>query len=298
MSSVFPNVGQPAALPKPRYVYRSARSTDFALERPVLESVTIEKVARAHVYPRHQHLDYQLILAQRGSYRCRLNGATIKLAPRDVLIVKRGDWHEDICARGLRYLAVNFDLAGNDNGRAEDILFNPDVTAEEQIIRGPNREIWRIVGRMRQEVRRADHLLSHFENALLLELFWSLVRALPTPRLSPIFLQRSAAQAFNDRVRRLFDAHLTENLSVRALAAKLGISVRTLTKHCQKNVGRPPARAFTHHKIEYAARVLRHSDVPIKELSHRLGFQDQYHFSKVFRRYLGVPPSRYRVVPK
>ncbi|MEO5958090.1 MAG: helix-turn-helix domain-containing protein [Opitutaceae bacterium] len=50
--------------------------------------------------------------------------------------------------------------------------------------------------------------------------------------------------------------------------------------------------------MEYAARALRQSEVPIKEISHRLGFQNQYHFSRVFRRYLGSPPSTYRDAPK
>jgi iron complex transport system substrate-binding protein len=121
---------------------------------------------------------------------------------------------------------------------------------------------------------------------------------LPRERLSPIFLQQSAAQAFSERLRRLFEDHLGENLSAVGIAAQLGVSVRTLTKRCREVVGRPPARAFLHYKMEYAAQALRRSDIPIKEISHRLGFQNQYHFSRVFRRYLGAPPSSYREMPK
>jgi AraC family transcriptional regulator, arabinose operon regulatory protein len=50
--------------------------------------------------------------------------------------------------------------------------------------------------------------------------------------------------------------------------------------------------------MEYAAYAVRQSDVPIKEISHRLGFQNQYHFSRVFRRYLGSAPTAYRKMPK
>lgn len=288
-----------ATTPKPHYFYRSTGTGGLEFVRPVLSSFNLVMADKAQVYPKHQHRNYQLIFAQRGKYRCILNDKMLELKPRDLLIVKRGDWHEDIFTSRLCYLAVNFDLAGGEQGRlGGDILFNDDVEPEDQIVRGPNDDIWRLLGRMQKESGRNDHVVAHIENALLLQVFWWLVRSLPRERLSPIFLQRSAAQAFSERLRRLFEQHLAENLSAAALAAKLGVSVRTLTKRCQEVAGRPPSRAFMHYKMEYAAHALRQSDIPIKEISHRLGFQNQYHFSRVFRRYLGAPPSSYREVPK
>jgi AraC-like DNA-binding protein len=286
-----------ASIPQRHYFYRSTGQPGLEFVRPVLGSFNLVLAEEAHVYPKHQHLNYQLVFAQRGNYRCILNDTPLELKPRDVLIVKRGDWHEDLLAPRMRYLTVNFDLAGSD-GRLGDILFDPEVSAEEQVLRGLNPDLWRILERMQTESERDDPVVAHIENALLLQLFWWLVRSLPRERLSPIFLQRSAAQAFSEQLRRVFEHHLAENLSAVAIAAKLGISVRTLTKRCREVAGRPPARAFMHYKMDYAAHALRQSEIPIKEISHRLGFQNQYHFSRVFRRYLGVPPSSYRETPK
>ncbi len=284
--------------PIPHYFYRRSGQKGLDFVRPVLGSFNLVVAKEAQIYPKHQHQNYQVILAQRGRYRCILNGTALELKPRDLLIVKRGDWHEDIFASRLRYLAVNFDFAGGEIAAAEDILFMPGVAPEQQVIRGPNQAIWPLLERMQAESAHDDHFVAHVENALLLQLFWLLVRSLPSDILSPIFLQRSAAQAFGERLRRLFEQHRGENLSAAAIAAQLGISVRTLTKRCREVAGRPPARAFLHYKMDYAARALRQSDIPIKEISHRLGFQNQYHFSRVFRRYLGAPPSRYREAPK
>lgn len=287
-----------ATIPQPHYFFRSQGQNAFEVVHPVLGSFNMVVSKEAHVYPKHQHLNYQLIFAERGTYRCLINGVELSLKPRDVLIVKRGDWHEDICASRIRYSAINFDLAGNEHLRVGDILFNSHVTPAQQVVRGPNQDIWRILDRMKQEPQRDDHGVEQLENALLLVLFWSLVRALPRESLSPFFLQQSATQAFAERLRRLFEQHLTKNLSAVEMAKLLGVGVRTLTKLCWKVVGRPPLRAFMHHKMEYAARVLRQSDIPIKEVSHRLGFQNQYHFSRVFRRYRGQAPSSFRTAPK
>ena len=285
-------------IPKPYYFYRSTGRSDFEFLRPVFGSFNLVVVRKAHIYPRHQHPNYQLIFAQRGCYRCDLNGSRLELSPRDVLFIKRGDWHEDICDRGLRYLAINFDLAGNKDARAADIIFSPKVKPEQQVIRGRNAEIWRLLKCMQDEPRHGDDVVAQIENTLLQQLFWSLIRSLPHDRLSPSFLQQFGPHAFSERLRRLFDDHLGENLPTQAIAAKFGVSVRTLTKRCRQVLGRPPARAFMHHKMDHAAHALLQSEIPIKEISNRLGFQNQYHFSHVFRRYFGASPSRYRGVPK
>jgi AraC-like DNA-binding protein len=287
-----------ATIPQPHYFYRNTNPGGLEFVRPVLGSFTYVVADKTDVFPRHQHLNYQLIFARRGRYRCLVNDQLVELRPREVLIVKRGDWHEDIFTSRLRYLTVNFDLAGNEPSGVHDILFNPGVKPGQQVLRGANRDLWQLLERMQAESARDDHVVVHVENALLLQLFWWLVRSLPREHLSPIFLQQSAAQAFSQRLRLLFEHHLAENLSASALAAKLGVSVRTLTKRCREVAGRPPARAFMHYKMEFAAQALRRSAIPIKEISHRLGFQNQYHFSRVFRRHLGAPPSSYREVPK
>jgi AraC-like DNA-binding protein len=287
-----------ATIPQLHYFFRTQGKNAFAVVHPVLGSFNRVVSKEAYVYPKHQHLNYQLIFAERGTYRCLINGVELSLEPRDVLIVKRGDWHEDICASRIRYSAINFDLAGNECVRVGDILFNPHVTPEQQVVRGPNPEIWRILDRMKEEPQRGDRGVEQIENALLLVLFWSRGRALPHESLSSFFLQQSATQAVGERLRRLFDEHLMRNLSAAEMAMLLGVGLRTLTKLCWKVVGRPPLRAFMHYKMEYAARVLRQSEIPIKEVSHRLGFQNQYHFSRVFRRYRGEAPSSFRTAPK
>lgn len=287
-----------ATVPQPHYLYRNTGQIGLEFVRPVLGSFNQVMADPVHVYPKHQHLNYELIFAQRGRYRCVLNDTTLVLNPRDILIVKRGDWHEDLFVSRLCFLAINFDFAGNEQDRVGDIFFRAEIKPEQQVIRGPAGELWEILERMQTEASRGHHVVAQIENALLMQLFWWLVRSLPREHLSPIFLQQSAAQAFRERLRRLFEHHLADNLSAAAIATELGVSVRTLTKRCREVAGRPPARAFLHYKMDYAARALRRSDVPIKEISHQLGFQNQYHFSRVFRRYLGAPPSSYRAAPE
>lgn len=103
-----------ASSPTPHYFYRSTGHAGLEFVRPSLGSFNLMVAERAQAYPKHRHRNYPLILAPRGRYRCGRNETRLELRPREVLIVKRGDWHEDLFASRLRGLAVNFDLAGRD----------------------------------------------------------------------------------------------------------------------------------------------------------------------------------------
>lgn len=280
-----------------RCYYRHDGPSPVDIFRPVLGSIHLVTAHQERVQPKHQLDDYRLILVRRGRYRCTLNGQELKLKPRDLLLVKRGDWLEERLGAGLEFLVVNFDLARRIHSPSTDIFFRPDTAPGQQVIRGPNAPMRRLLERMCAESEQPDPFVSYVENGLLLQLFCLVARAIPPEQLSAAFLERPAAQGFRERLYRLFEQNLAQNFSAHALAAKLGMSMRTLTKRCQEAAGCPPARAFTQYKMEHAARALRESDMPIKEISHRLGFQNQYHFSRVFRRFIGAAPSRYRAMP-
>jgi len=49
------------------------------------------------------------------------------------------------------------------------------------------------------------------------------------------------------------------------------------------------------HKIELAISYFKNfPEMPIKEISYNLGFYDEYHFSKQFKKIIGVSPSEYK----
>jgi AraC-like DNA-binding protein len=259
-----------------------------------LDSFRIVATGEPALYRRHQHGDCELILVQEGCYRCVLNGTILELKPFDLLVVDRGDWHEEFFESRLRYLAINFNFALGARALAQGAVFAPGVSPEQHVIRGPNQEGWRIAEWLQTESWCRDQAASDIENALLHRLFRWIVRTLPRDVLSPLLLRRPPARSFGERLRLLFEHHLSENLSNAEIAAKLGMSVRSLAKRCREACGRTPAEAFKYRKIEYAAYALRHPGVAVKRVSSWLGFRSQFHFSRVFRQHLGHPPSRHR----
>jgi AraC family L-rhamnose operon regulatory protein RhaS len=47
-------------------------------------------------------------------------------------------------------------------------------------------------------------------------------------------------------------------------------------------------------RINLAAAMLRDTGLPITEVRQRVGFNDDSHFRRTFRKYLGMAPGEYR----
>lgn len=78
------------------------------------------------------------------------------------------------------------------------------------------------------------------------------------------------------------------------LAATHGLSVSTLKRRWASAVGIPPARYALRLRIGEAARLLAQTGEPISQIAHQCGFEDEFYFSKAFRRIHGIPPREYR----
>jgi len=78
------------------------------------------------------------------------------------------------------------------------------------------------------------------------------------------------------------------------LAEAHGLSVSTLKRRWASVVGVPPARYAMGLRIREAARLLAQTAEPISRIAHECGFDDEFYFTKAFRRVHGMPPRDYR----
>ena len=96
------------------------------------------------------------------------------------------------------------------------------------------------------------------------------------------------------RVLEYIDANLADNLVLDTLAEVAGLNLYHFARGFRQSTGLSPHQHVLRRRIERAKEFLRSSHLSVLEASARTGFVDQSHFSKVFRRIVGVAPSRYR----
>jgi AraC family transcriptional regulator len=78
------------------------------------------------------------------------------------------------------------------------------------------------------------------------------------------------------------------------LAELCGITPRHLMRTFKNSTGQTVGSFITVDRIDKAKNLLANSRTPIKQVSHRLGFQSSASFSVAFRRATGLSPKRFR----
>ena len=80
------------------------------------------------------------------------------------------------------------------------------------------------------------------------------------------------------------------------IARILSISPEYFTRIFKNEIKMGPLQYFLRLKIEGAAGLLISSNKLISEIASWFGFKNQFHFSRVFKRYTGISPLEYRKI--
>ena len=88
--------------------------------------------------------------------------------------------------------------------------------------------------------------------------------------------------------------HLSEPITVEALAKSLCRGRSRLSTDFKKETGENLSEFILKQKIEEGKKLLRYTDKPAVEIAIYLGFSSQSHFSRAFKKYVGLTPNRYR----
>jgi AraC family transcriptional regulator len=104
-----------------------------------------------------------------------------------------------------------------------------------------------------------------------------------------------AEQVLN-RVLEYIHSHLERDLHLHELAEVANLSTFHFAKLFKRSTGCSPHQYVLHRRLERAQELLRNPHISLSEVSLRAGFSDQSHLSNVFRRFVGLTPSRFRAL--
>ncbi len=88
--------------------------------------------------------------------------------------------------------------------------------------------------------------------------------------------------------------HLNESINLQKLADHNGYSVSHFSAIFKKKTTRSPIEYFLDLKMQYACQQLDFTTKSIKEIANELSIEDQFYFSRIFKRLIGASPTDYR----
>jgi AraC-like DNA-binding protein len=233
------------------------------------------------VIPRHEHTNAFFCILLEGccttSWERRTwtgQAGSLTLYPAGLAHANR--WHDS----GGR--ALNVEFAQPWLARLQGRTAVLDRPAEHA--GGP--PLW-LAKRLVQECRLQDDVSVLAVEGLVLELVAECARSpskLP-PRHPPRWLER---------VRDLLHDRFAGHLSLDEVAAVAGISADHVARSFRRHHGCTLGEYVRRLRVEYACRRLAGSEVPLVEVALEAGFTDQSHFTKTFKRLMGVTPAVFR----
>lgn len=98
------------------------------------------------------------------------------------------------------------------------------------------------------------------------------------------------------RALRFIREHACEGIRVKDVLRAVPQSRRVLETRFQKLIGRTPHDEILRVQLDRARSLLAETDLPLALIAERAGFSHAEYLSVVFKKHLGMPPSRFRAI--
>ncbi|MBG6092247.1 AraC family transcriptional regulator [Actinomadura viridis] len=247
------------------------------------------RIGRRHYAP-HAHDEYAIGVCTEGVESIRYRGERHRSGPGGVVVLEPGEPHTGgpADAHGFSYLAfypageLLRGVAPYAGARAPHFV---DPVIEDDVLAARVRAVHRMLSRPGVEALEGE--------SALLSLLGVLVRrhargtAVAEPRADPVaaWIARAVSARLADE--------LTGPPGLGEMAADLGVSRYRLLRAFREVMGMPPYAWLAQHRV-WRARALLDGGARPAEVATLVGFADQAHLTRWFRRVLGVTPGAYR----
>ena len=226
------------------------------------------------------------------------------------LIVTCAGWEEcsasyEIKRDGFRYLALEYIMGGNweleTRGRKWKVgpgtvfTYGPTTSYSLKALSGGANPGCLLHRRWLQDLIEQLIEIAHMEPSS---------RTQFSKMLAPLILQRvradlragphfSHAQQSYEQCRRYLADHYLQIKSLSDAARACGLSSAHLSRLFHRFAIESPNQFLVRMKMNHAAELIARSSVPVKSAANSVGYDDPYHFSRVFKRVHGVAPSHF-----
>ncbi|HYR76779.1 MAG TPA: AraC family transcriptional regulator [Pyrinomonadaceae bacterium] len=231
--------------------------------------------------PEHSHDLPQLCLVRKGIFTEVYSGKTREVRPSSLITRPSGESHtQRFPDSEVHCLIVEFEQRWLERAREYH------VSLDDSLVFHGGLSVW-LATRLYAEFQLADEASSLSIEGLALEVMVELSRQhSKIPKRNPPSWLR--------QTRELLHARFLEALTLDGIAKSVGTHpvhlARAFRQHHYCTIGEYVRKL----RVEFACREMTTTDASLAEIATRTGFYDQSHFSRTFKRIVGVTPGQYR----
>lgn len=230
--------------------------------------------------PKHSHPQAYITFVVEGAFRERYATRSILCRTGMVRYLPAGEVHENEIQARSRCLHISSDLSSFD--RLRQLPAIPMRPAELSGL-----SITWLANRLYAEFSRQDTASTMLIEGLVLEILAEIARsdAADSAREAPRWLKEATE---------IVEARFLERLTLSEIASQVGVHCVHLSRQFHKYNRCTVGELIRRRRVQYASHLLAHSRTPLAEIALLCGFSDQSHLSFLFKRYMGLTPSKFR----
>lgn len=236
--------------------------------------------AAGTVLPKHSHSQAYITFVIEGVFRERYATRSILCRTGMIRYLPAGEPHENEIQVQSRCLHVSSDPSSFDQLRQHCAV--PRRPAEMTGLT----TTW-LANRLYAEFSRQDTASAMAIEGLVLEILAEVARyeAADNSLLAPHWLKQATE---------IVESRFLERLSLTEIASEVGVHYVHLSRQFHKYNRCTVGELIRRRRVQYASHLLAHSRTPLAEIALTCGFSDQSHLSFLFKRYMGLSPSKFR----
>jgi AraC-like DNA-binding protein len=262
--------------------------------RPGTEDLTVLFAGESITYPKHsvgpQIRDYFLIhdiTSGRGVFCCR--GNMYRLSAGDSFFIFPGEL--------IQYEADEFDpwqycWVALEGRHVPDLMRDLEVTPDKPVA-APVNARWTLAAyrRLLRCLEQGGARCGLQSTAYALLILSGYMRDAEVSEGDGAG-ERSVAHEQVEQAIRYLALHYYQPISIGRIARELGYHRTHFCKLFKQIAGLSPYQYLTKVRMTQAALLLQKS-IPVQQVASAVGYSDPLHFSRQFRKYYGMPPSRF-----
>lgn len=250
-------------------------------------------------YHNHEHLE--LCYIQSGKGRHKIDGTVYEVGEGDLIVINAGQFHQSLVDAGGGPM-VEFYLGMTDicvKGQPHNHLPVPEGGPVLHTSGDLRLKISRLCIYMEaeKETRRLGRYFMMKSYAMQMVLLFLRAQEQP-PRERAV--ERCSFESVSrkymvEKITDFFEVHYAEKISLDQIAGNMYLSPFYVSKIFKAETGDTPIHFLIEIRLEKAKELLvSDQELSIQEVAARVGYEDAYHFSKLFKKKFGVAPSAVR----
>ncbi|MDE6673333.1 MAG: AraC family transcriptional regulator [Acetatifactor sp.] len=255
------------------------------------------RTAAEESYHCHDISELAFVLSGTGKYR--IEGQIYEVSEGDLLIFRPGVHHQALYVPEAEVPATEFFVGFCD-------VQLPDREPNDVPLPGGGyilhtggelrQKIFRICSSMEVESAVCWQGRYHMLKAYLMQLLLLILKEQASlPRTPKGYSFESMNKKYIvEQIVSYFEDHYSEKISLDTIAENMYLSPFYISKIFKSETGDTPIRHLINIRLERAKEMLMQEEMSIQKVAAAVGYEDAYHFSKLFKKYYGKSPLQFR----